>query len=420
MVDGSPLSALVFMVPLALGAAAFLTGPAAPRRVHAPVVLLVVLICLAGIGLVAFRSSQPVPSTRQPATQELLDQADGGDEHALRLLLRRVSDQAVSPDLTPAIIETALNSHEKRIHDSSVHLWAELLARLDEKGMLSESQRTKFFRQLAEVRLRVRPIVRQTDALPFELLCVNSGSPKLPYAPRYRIERIEFCGRELPTASGWIEVRYDGLDAYGAIPLLRPPQLTTLLSHTGSSDECAAGRQTFLVSLTRAMVAPTGPTSSLETVWQETFTLSQEVEVLPSDAPDPVGWCEDDELIADAQQSLRLLAVHPFKSSGDDYVQDHLALTFDLDSPIGADLAFEVIAAFEERETQLCELLWAQGDSGQRLFLLTASEFGALKIPDTFTIFLRPSLKVARRTTGCVNVLRWETAFYAEGDSPPP
>ncbi len=370
-------------------------------------------------------------------TRLVLCDAQADQLDAITELERRIHTGSLSRGECNRIAELALTRIDQGTAAKHTPAYVRILARLNDRRLLSGQQRDQLFSSLARTSLTVRPVVRQGDPVALRLDYHSLRSEMSGYCFWHEPIRVRVAGREVFTASGedWRNRSADW-HWYGSA---LPTTLTILGENAlpvGMASVEYAEQHVFKDSCGTYW-------GTEDPSWLGEISLAATMEILPSYATDPVSWVVDPDMENRLREAMRVCmgdfcilgkpTADPPASPGDVYPayvethQDHgiLHVRVGFSEPAPVPVAFDLVIqagglelpteafiwiwtrARESAEPVRPDLTWNLGEVGERDVEVEVQPFTANEV----YVILRGSRDVARRTVDLYEVCQGELRF---------
>ena len=357
-----------------------------------------------------------------PASWLILSASSGSDD-ALTELLVRFNNNGLSDANLRSLADVALVKHGLSPAPSRWAEWCDTLAKIEQRGLLGETQKQRFYSQLFIFEVKARTPIRVGDPLVYGISYKNRTSDVLPF--RYELEVLKLgmdqkssesqasTGQTsylLHTDTGWQSRDPDRLESgYGSE--------TAFVASTPGKHELVLEVRLSLCPENPDLDQPWGAIEDESTLIRaKPMTLRTGLEILGAEAPDPVEWVTDPEVDARVRAffTSELFVLKPrekWRKSGpkeppqqtnEHYFQFNDRRMWRQPQP-GIACALQVSISLDGKSERPLGSLLLHADGG---YTMHGGE--GLRLPEgtRADVFLRADKDIARRT---MNVFRiWE------------
>lgn len=348
-------------------------------------------VSVTGLGVSAYSALGGIDWYQYLPTRWLISSVRAGGQDACNELARRIKAGTLQPEQQRRLAEIALQQHAAGVQSD---LWADLLAVSDSRKLLSKDDQERFYRQIAPVRFRARPSVRLGELIIVEVGYANCGSPTRPYTWRFSVDSLQIGSDPAPCP---IIVPLWHQDLDGQIEY--PPEKASLAPiREGLQEVVFVGRHTLYAPSVQSMVGN-------NPVWSSTERFVAEVQVLPTNAPDPIKLVHDDELASTLRYRIKAEDATLHRQRVLFRSKYFLHVWLRLSAPLTTDLAFDVLLQHEDQTVPIDTVTWARGDVGWK----SVSGGPIEKIEaNRIDLILRTSRRAARNSVDCYDIWKGE------------
>ena len=361
------------------------------RRASLIVGALLLLLSGGGLGVIGYGRAKSVNWYAYYPRFVLLSKARADDRQAIDELVQRVKDGLLTYSEVGDLVPMALARHGAAQRLPSSRSWADLLAVVDRKGGLTGQQQERFYQQFVRVWLKVRPRIRQGDELPVEVWREDRGTPFFPgeYIVQEREFRVGGQPRRLfpqPADGPWTGISTGSTGTRVRVDHLQP------------------GPHPVEYVLTKSVYGLGTTPGERNLLWSKQVTLSEIVEVLPPDAPDPFRLIDEPALAQVLKDAIKFGPVSLERAGL--FRGEYLEAWISINEPLPIDVGFDVFALAGEREIELGRVTHSKGRTGSHSWQMGANvwAFDAEQI----TPVLRTSRKAASESIECFEIWNGE------------
>lgn len=368
------------------------------QRRRGLLIISVVLIGVSGAGFLGLASvvGRKIDLSRHYPLVYLLYRAKHNDPSSVQELRRRVQLGVLTTAQRRKIIETAVAERSRAGYANLSPVWADVLALLNKRGLLSPEDETAFYADLARVQFQVRRRVRVGEPIIVSVGYVDRGSPTEVYTLEYELKSLSVG--DTASIMHWM--------VGGVYPLMG--HSARHWSETMNFPAESEGDVSVRATLYYAIYAPDADPEIDEPLYVREQPYDITVEVLPRDAPDPI------RMIDTLPRGLHLEDVISIESAGlscKDYLffrRCLLVMWFYLHEPVPVDLAFDVSVFNNYRTVSVGRMSWPAGRGGWRA--VVSKPMRELQ-GDTVMPILRGSREAAMWTPDCYDVWSGEVTL---------
>lgn len=367
------------------------------RRRFVPLVLglCLLLLSFAGQGSRMYVDAKGVNWFRFYPTVSLVRHAVEGDRLAHQELEKRVEKDLVRAQDLDAIINAALERQKAYINNRAFGRWTYLLAMLEDKGRLSDTQRNQFFDRLISAEMKLRPLIREDEPLVAVLTVRILGEDRVPYD--FSIASMQLNGAGKRLSWEWDARLWPG--RYVVRDHHLPP-----------------GPNSITCNLAINLYAPFNVPDVSPPDYVKEHVLLGEVTVVPSIQPSPVAVVTNESI-------ERQLANHLIAECGDfsfislaGQAETESSCHLSLEKAVEISLCMDLFIEDRDKDIHLWPMIWRKNETHDEHWHIDLADWGIDLRQNAdltgMTIVLRPNRDLALTTLEIFDMWGTEIRCY--------